>query len=570
MASYTEWNEAIIAYFLQGVPRGSKIYLNVDDDLLEYIGQNFSVKSHISWNKDFQNAVRLRVVDENRVDLSGLRGRNNQSHPICVAFLSACVLAAYRMGEQEISEQEISDRNYFTQLRKILGLPTNVHGRPHGMEQGYAAEEPLWKELNRWLLQQGFQTSACSGEGAKRFINYPISQCLLRQADKDKLRRLFAKQNWTAQWDAQTLYVQVRREEQALSSHLRELFENRQIYETIAEAIHEVYQQWQAEGRPSIPRSIRSQGILSSNLFAGLYRTEDPLFGKLEYYLYPKQQRGRQFESVRIEYQNSTQSLRAEHSGWYLPLGDSLSLYDLENGVRCSITEPSQLDKLILPVRDFWVLIPDPENPDSGAYGSWGIPELGTDFILLCKRELLPDLERLKEERLLEWSGAPESYPIDDEQSSWVELNKCKVLSEAWDGVFIENQSLKDALQPTVKLSISFSGGLRVPKQRGWLEGYPPQIMVFGFYPRVELEVVNLLDEKVVVPTRLQKTNQPYPLDLNEEGTYLVKAKHSKEITEKIIKIFAWNSLDIAENETVYQTSINCNHRICGSVIEHY
>jgi hypothetical protein len=81
---------------------------------------------------------------------------------------------------------------------------------------------------------------------------------------------------------------------------------------------------------------------------------------------------------------------------------------------------------------------------------------------------------------------------------------------------------------------------LRVPKQRGWLEGYPPQITLFGFYPRVELEVVNLLDEKVVLSMPSPKTNQPYPLDLNKQGTYLVKAKHSKEITEKIIKIFAW------------------------------
>ena len=80
MANYTEWNEAIIAYLLQGMPQGSTIYLNVDDDLLEYIGQNFISERHTNWNEDFQNAVRQKVVVENQVDLSRLPARNNQGN----------------------------------------------------------------------------------------------------------------------------------------------------------------------------------------------------------------------------------------------------------------------------------------------------------------------------------------------------------------------------------------------------------------------------------------------------------------------------------------------------------
>jgi hypothetical protein len=108
---------------------------------------------------------------------------------------------------------------------------------------------------------------------------------------------------------------------------------------------------------------------------------------------------------VQVQYQDGTHYLQEDRSGWYLPIGEPLKINEIECGVKCSISNPSILDKLILPSRDFWILTPDPENPDSGVYASWGTPELGTPFILLCKEELLKDLERLKDERLLEWDG---------------------------------------------------------------------------------------------------------------------------------------------------------------------
>jgi hypothetical protein len=219
MASYREWNQALVSYFTSGVPRGTKLYVSVDDDVLERIGLEFGKDTGVNNGRDdFLIAVRKKVIIDQQVNLSNLRGCDSDGLPKSIAFLSATVLAAYQMAEEE----KISELNYFRRLQKILGLSGAC--RPPGMEFGYGAEEPLWKEWNLWLRQQGFLPSAVRGRGGPTtYINYPISQSLLRHADKNRLLDLFNEKQWTAQWDAQTLFIHVRRETSRLCQHLKEL-----------------------------------------------------------------------------------------------------------------------------------------------------------------------------------------------------------------------------------------------------------------------------------------------------------------------------------------------------------
>ena len=39
MASYIEWNQALVEYFTKSVSQGARVYLSVDDDVLERIGR---------------------------------------------------------------------------------------------------------------------------------------------------------------------------------------------------------------------------------------------------------------------------------------------------------------------------------------------------------------------------------------------------------------------------------------------------------------------------------------------------------------------------------------------------
>ncbi len=579
MANYQQWNQAIASYFTSGIPRGTRVHLSVYDDICDRIGEEYGLDlSANTWIDDFLSAVRNKVFFGERIDLSGLGECDAKDYPLGVAFLATTVLAAYRMADDE----EINDTNYFQRLKQIFRITTESC-RPPGLKTG--SEKPLWQEWNRWLMRQGFLPSAKPGSGRRyKYINYPISQSLLRRADKDRLCRLFDEKQWKKDWDEMTLLANVRREASRLSQHLKQLLEDRQRYEAIAEAIHEVYQQWLEYPEISATTQNREISTRSRYLFAGLYRTEDPFFGKIDYYLYPKQQRGPQLASISIQQGDKCKPLREERPGWYFPLEYPLNASELDRGARYEIIGNANLDsasaplreRLILPQRDFWILIPDPDNPDAGVYASWGTPPLGTAFILLCKQELLSDLQRLRDEKLIEWSGEPmPSFENSIDNLNWVELDQCMVISQDWDAVFIDNSELKDALQPIVRLSISLSGGLRVPQHNAWLEEYPPEITVFGFSPSAELKVTRISDNHEIYSATVETNQKIPPIVFPGTGDYLLEATAGTSTNERFVRILPWSELAIRRRDSFAnapskqheQLDLGSGYRICGSII---
>jgi hypothetical protein len=364
MADYESWNAAIASYFVSGVPRGSRVYLSIDDEALNYIGQAFSLTSDAnSWNQDFCQAVRRQVVSGASLDLDDLSRSDSNGLPNGVALLGAMVLAAYRMAEEEAVDQN----NYFRRFREVLGLRTSEKGRPLGLEGGI--EEELWLQWKRWLNNQGFLSSACRGEGSTTYIQYPISQSLLRVADKERLRNLFQDRQWRARWDAEAIFSQVRHEAPRLTRHLKRLLEgNRQRYSALAEAIHYVYEDFQKQGSGAHSGQTSSK-TLARNIFAGLYRIEDPFLGNVEYFLYPRQIRGLNLEQLQIQYQNEGQLLYSDRPGWYAPSLPT-NIKEIEAGVRYAIAASQEVENLILPQRDFWLLIPDPEDADTSVFAS--------------------------------------------------------------------------------------------------------------------------------------------------------------------------------------------------------
>lgn len=553
MVNYHDWNNALISYFTKGIAVGSKIYITVDEDLIYFIGRKFlNLGNSINTLDYFKKSVIDAVIKEENVDLEPIKGFMPQDKPRCLAFLALSVLAASQMSADD--EEEISEKDYFTRLRKLLNL--SGEGRPNGMKSGSQSEEILWQEWNRWLLKHGFQSTAYQGKGgSQKYIKYPISQTLLRQVDKDKLQDLFIKKDWKTSWDAETLYTKVYQEIFTLSKHLQKLFQDRKRGELLAESIYDLHQQWLVEGCPSTTIKRITHRNWSHNLFAGIYRTEDPFLGEVEYYLYPKQQRGRELDSLKIDYQNNVLLLRKDRQGWFLPVENSLENEHLDNGLRLTITSENELEKLIFPARDFWILIPDPDEPESGIYTTWGSLELGQKFIILCKKDLLSDLELLQNEQLLKWEKDGLFYPFGKD-SNWIEIFGCQILSQAWDGIFPSNLQLKNALQPQNKLSISLQNGLKIGHQKLWVKDYPPDIIVYGFYPRVELEIKNLITEEVIEKKSYQ-TNIPISIVFPQSGSYFVTASYKNEFAETLIRLEDWHHLEFANINNSYQEENN-------------
>jgi len=544
MTNYTDWNTAIAHYFTQNVPKGTKIYLSLDDDILVKIGSNFAEEcTASSWVENFCSVVRRKVVQDKRVELGAISGFDSSGYPRGVAFLGIMVLAANRMEEDE----EVSQTNYFTRLRQILDLPEDGQSRPRGLRtvDGSAPEVELWTMWNQWLLKQGFIPTAQEGTTEPtKYTNYTISQSLLRNADKDKLRRIFSDNRWQAGWDEQTLFTKVANEYSRFSQHLRNLLDDRSRYEPLAQAIHETYLDWLEDGCPDTLSGGTRRREVSRQLYAGIYRTEDFL-GNIEYYLYPKQQRGQSLSSLEVQCKGNSYPLREDRAGWYLPVGESLSRQEISEGGIYQINPSTQIEKLILPKRDFWILVPDPDNPESSVYASWSSPKLGEQFIILFRESLFTDLQRLRDENLIEWEGDRENKcQVFGDKSSWYEIYQCQVLSQAWDGVFLQSQELKDALQPTTKLSISLSGGLRVPSSNAWIFDHPPQITAFAFHPSVEIEVSDI-QGKPVISQKSYSSNTAMSFNFPSAGEFIIRANCLGETSQRLIKLINWEDVDM-------------------------
>ncbi|WNC29809.1 MULTISPECIES: hypothetical protein [unclassified Thermosynechococcus] len=548
MVTYSDWNTALINYFTQNVPYGTKIYLSLDSDSLEKIGSSFSQKcEHESWAISFCNVVRSRVVKGEKIDLSTVSYSDKSGYPLGVAFLGIMVLAANEMADDE--DNKLDEKNYFSRFRKILCLPEDRQSRPKGLQIRPNEDAPeiyLWKEWNSWLFQKGFIPTAEEGSSKQRkYINYPISQSLLRNADKDRLRRLFHEKQWQTRWDEQTLFTKVANEYSTFTQHLKKLIDDRSRYESVAQVIHETYEDWLAEGSPNTLTGRTKRREWSRQLYAGIYRTEDFL-GNIEYYLYPKQQKGRSLGSLTVEANGERWNLREDRAGWYLPIGQPLSRQEISNGGTYQINPNAQAEKLILPKRDFWILVPDPDNPESGVYASWSSPKLGEQFIILFRESLFTDLQRLRDENLIQWEGDRDTkYLVFGDNSDWYEVYQCQVLSKAWDAVFIQSAELKNELQPKTSLSISFSGGLRVPKKNNtWISDHLPQVTVFAFHPTVAVEITNITTNETVYSDQSFSTNQRHSIPNLTQGSFIVSATCSGQSAQGLIKVVTWDEID--------------------------
>jgi hypothetical protein len=549
--SYDIWNDALIDYFTDNALSGERVFLSMDDDGITELKEQLDVQYEESV-ESFYQAVRKRVIiNGKKVSIRSIRENNHEGKPECVAFLTAMVIAASRM----VDEEEHSQTNYFIRLREVLGLPTDEGGRPPGMESG--KEEQLWKTWANWLVRKGFLASAREGKNNYyKYTRYPLSQALLRRTDRDRLCRLFNEKGWSREWDAETLGNYIRREAENLPKHLHELLTDPARYQAVLDDMHELYEDWQ-NGEYNFQGIRRTTHRI--HLSAGIYRTED-ITGEIAYYLYPRSPRRQQVDEIHVSIAQQIVLFRRERQGWYMP-AYCLSKEEIENGKTFDIMHPSNLETLSLPQQPFWILIPDPENPESGVYASWRRPQLGTYFIILCRQELVSQLEHLRDERLIEWSGKP--YRCDV-LTNWVEIRHCTIISPAWDSVETSNRELYEKLSPRENLNISLSGGLRVPRDRGWLEDYGPQITIYGFESEVEVVIKHARNEKIIFE-ETKPTNEPFDANWSRAGDYIVELP--KAGLERPVTIRRWEELERFYPDTFEKTTVH-DWSLCGTLIE--
>lgn len=543
MAEYDEWTKAIITYFLSGLPRGSTVYLNIDEASIFDIGKRFKLDLTFGVNylDDFINSVRDKCVKYDEINIESLLESKKITS---IPFLACMVLAANRMFAEENEEKSVLETNYFIRLREVLKLKKSGSGRPNGLLP-IGIEEKFWGQWNKWLLKKGWNISAeQSTNPSRKFINYPISQTLVREADKRRLEKIFMEEGKKGRikknWDSERVISFLRKNiSQITSQHLKDLIMDLSPsrYEAITDSIFEVYLSidWENKGLESL--SVNRLNTYR-NLIAGLYRVEEPLFGSVDYHLYPKQPKRWGDGKLKIyDESNNPEVLRQERPGWNYPLW----AVNPSGGKAYKVEGDDDINELILPEKGFWALVKDPEDNSSGVYASWHNPVLGENFILLCKEEYKNQIELLGQEKLIEWDLCDE-IKIDDQ--NWLEYKECSIISASWSGIIPQKEDLFEYLKPSIKASISFIGGLRVPSHGGWIEGFSPEIKITTFCNIVNLIVSN--ESEIINQRNLIQGQQNTNLNsLLKSGAYLIEIFNGKELlARKQMLILSWDELE--------------------------
>ena len=189
MVTYEQWNKAIISYFFENSEQGV-VFLHTTPDTLPEVAKHagFDVDDP---EESLKEAVRKKVLFANEVKLYKIRPVDLQKdqpekEPTQVAFLALTVLAASQMD----SDGSVESNDYYSRLNQVL-FGQLIRNAPSGF---YRPEfEWLWIHLRRWAYyQHEVLLYLTVGSSNRRYVWYPISQCLISNHDRTERLPLFS------------------------------------------------------------------------------------------------------------------------------------------------------------------------------------------------------------------------------------------------------------------------------------------------------------------------------------------------------------------------------------------
>lgn len=540
LPNYDEWNSAMHRYFLSGVPAGSTVYLEVSEASLERIGgRNFGEEPEVGWTEAFLSAVRERLVTSEGVQLNRLRQLGSRNRLDALPFLGVLVLVANRME----SDEKTHERDYFTRLNAALGtVAANKQvRRPAGMQVGSEAEEPLWQQWGTMLKRMGLLPTAHSGEGAWRYIRYAVSQTLFRATDRNRLNNLFAEYAWTEDTDPEMMVAQLRSRSGALPRHIFNLLQRSGAdADDVTHALHEVFLDW-LDNKHACAGGSKGSGKLRRSILAGLRRTRHFRTGQVRYEIYPKQPRGMKDDAIRVAFGDQSHPLMLDRPGFFLPLPVAVTAEMLRDGIKAPLEGSQELEQLVLPSQQIWVMKQDPF--DSAVFASLGRPGVGEHFTLLIHTDLRNDLEKAIEQGLIKHSGQGH---VDALGGDWIEYRDVMVVANQFGEAGDISPHLRAAIQPAGVLALTTRGGLPVPRLSGWLVDAPPEVHVSSYFPelqfKVSLDGYDLVDELLYADPAAPEV---VPIPWQGAGAYeiTVGSVAQGQAQRLLINLLAWDNL---------------------------
>lgn len=449
--AYLKWNRWIFEKGFAGARRNEEVFLSITPKILGGIAaDNGGLGLLNEAVADFEDAVRgaYDVIIRMNGRLRILRAFE-EGTPLCLAFLAASVLAAYRMQ----SDEEISGRAYYLRLADLLGCEI-VGGRPRGFDP--TVFESLWFFVQRWLADvTGGRLAMPGSEGeARRFVALPLTHVPLRRLDIEKLPSFFVWAGYAPAGmvvEAKLLSDLERwvRSYDLLSSAGAAAVMDERRRAVLVQVAHELGA-WDGSGtEPGGRRSV------SVELMLDIVRYRPDLF-----YL------PRRPDGFPGRFDDGVHVFEAGDDGWYAPL--QLSSSDgpeLANGFEWIAAGNVSMRRAAAEV------IPLGPSPDYTGYLSRSNLLRGARCAVLCRDEIV----QATAEYLAASTGqntAPIRHP--NIPAGW------KLFANIRPNRRIEVPGSLAALDLASEVDVICTGGLRLGRRRAWMAGAEPRIIVSG------------------------------------------------------------------------------------------
>lgn len=454
MVTYDQWNKAIISYFFEECEPGEIVFLQTDANILLEIAEKsqFSAADTDEAADSLKEAVRDKMISYDSVILSKVNNPTiTEEEPPQVAFLALTVFAASLMD----SEDSVSSSNYYIRLNELL-FGQSIKGAPQGFDRSQFEE--FWTYLQRWLRDQyDVVLYLTEGTSKRKYVWYPISQCLISKRDQRMIYRFFRDHELTpfskisdGQLERE-LRAWLRRS--AESTKIKRYFPNNSYRESILSQVKSLLRHWDNEIPPEPLRGERqSTASINIELRFGLFDHNVEIR-----YWFPT--RGR--DKIRCKTNSlGVQDLQPSHlEKWFQPIIDNKrTFWNLLNHLQLETDETNSII-YTLGLSNIWVFREDSER-DNGWLSQRNMQRYENHLIVFRKRlvnQVIDCLRQTCEQEIEE----PSPICVDGRENDWLYLRvePTKFVS------FSEQDLWKLSVNPSERISLI--GGLSVKNQNG-------------------------------------------------------------------------------------------------------
>lgn len=282
---YDLWNLAIAETLYSEELSGQPAYLDVDDEALEALAEVLSVDAALARDQ-LLDAVRATLgfpkfptkslFADHSLRLRRWRRLSRQEQhpeaPPVLGLLAVAVLAAEQMGA------EGGFTGFYKNFCTLLGAEANANNVATVMDSYPAVALEYWAALEWWLTRHdGHRGLPTAYSLTHRYVGLPMSQAIVRQADRRRLPRMFSNFGLPPGYamsasDMEGLFNQwIQREPCPVSNSLKQLWRKQDLRARISDVVAQELQAWtgrveEMAGEVPQGQQIRLIGLLVEGL----------------------------------------------------------------------------------------------------------------------------------------------------------------------------------------------------------------------------------------------------------------------------------------------------------------